>query len=141
MINKDFTILGDFVELSYFPQLRLAKSKVIIGRIKKTNEDIHRQPQFIMRNLQNVDHYKSLYWGFTHFLKIVEYCYYCENIVYLLSLHLVLVCCVHFERDSSPLDFVPQIFTLQNCTLQLCISITVPPTGFYLLGNKMLFLN
>ena len=39
----------------------------------------HRQPKLILRNLQNVGHYKTLYWGFAHFLKIVEYCYYCGN--------------------------------------------------------------
>ena len=60
----------------------------------------HRQPKLILRNLQNVGHYKTLYWGFAHFLKIVEYCYYCGNKVYLPSVHLVLVCCAQFERDS-----------------------------------------
>ena len=59
----------------------------------------HRQPKLIMRNLTNVSHYKTLHWGFTHFSKILEYCYYCRNKVYLPSVHLVLVCCVHFERD------------------------------------------
>ena len=53
-----------------------------------------------MRNLQNVGHYKTLYWRFTHFSKILEYYYYCGNKVYLPSIYLVLVCCVHFERDS-----------------------------------------
>ena len=60
----------------------------------------HRQPKLIVRNLQNVGHYNTLYWGFTlRFLKIVEY-YYCGNKVYLPSVHLVLVCCVQFERNS-----------------------------------------
>ena len=86
----------------------------------------HRQPKLILRNLQNVGHYKTLYWGFAHFLKIVEYCYYCGNKVYLTSVHFVLVCCAQlllsaipgvFEGENrggkfgeiSPLDFLPQI--------------------------------
>ena len=60
----------------------------------------HRQPKLILRNLQNVGHYKTLCWGFAHFLKIVEYCHYCGNKVCLPSVHLVLVCCAQFERDS-----------------------------------------
>ena len=31
----------------------------------------HRQPKLILRNLQNVGHYQTLYWGFAHFLKII----------------------------------------------------------------------
>ena len=77
---------------------------------------------------------KSMCWGFTHFSKILEYCYYCGNKVYLPSIHIVLVCCVHFECNSRlnlgrksrgkiegemrrqekrlliiPVDFLPQI--------------------------------
>ena len=83
----------------------------------------HRQPKLILRNLQNVGHYKTLYWGFAHFLKIIEYCYYCGNKVYLPSVHLVLVCCAQFERDSRSirgrksrgkiLKFSPSIFSLE----------------------------
>ena len=41
-------------------------------------------------------HYKTSHWEFTRFSKILEYCYYCGNKVYLPSVHRVLVCCVHF---------------------------------------------
>ena len=41
-------------------------------------------------------HYKTLYWEFTRFSKILEYCYYCGNKLYLPSVHHILVCCVHF---------------------------------------------
>ena len=44
-------------------------------------------------------HYNTLYWEFTRFSKILEYCYYCGNKFYLPSVHRVLVCCVHFGRN------------------------------------------
>ena len=44
-------------------------------------------------------HYKTLYWEFTRFSKILEYCYYCGNKFYLPSVHRILVCCVHFGRN------------------------------------------
>ena len=71
-----------------------------VGLVSFCSLPEHRQPKLILRNLQNVGHYKTLYWGFAHFLKSVEYCYYCGNKVYLPSVHLVLVCCAQFERDS-----------------------------------------
>ena len=40
--------------------------------------------------------YKTLYWEFTRFSKILEYCCYCGDQVYLSSVHRVLLCCVHF---------------------------------------------
>ena len=64
-----------------------------VGDQDRRRSTCHRQPKLILRNLQNVGHYKTLYWEFAHFLKIVEYCYYCGNKVYLPSAHLVLVCC------------------------------------------------
>ena len=44
-------------------------------------------------------HYKTLYWEFTRFSKILEYCYYCGNKFYTPSVHRILVCCVHFGRN------------------------------------------
>ena len=44
-------------------------------------------------------HYKTLYWEFTRFSKILEYCYYCGNKFYIPSVHRILVCCVHFGHN------------------------------------------
>ena len=44
-------------------------------------------------------HYKTLYWEFTRFSKILEYCYYCGNKSYTPSVHRILVCCVHFGHN------------------------------------------
>ena len=42
----------------------------------------HRQLKLKIRILQSRGHYKILYWEFTRFSKILEYCYYCGNKVY-----------------------------------------------------------
>ena len=61
---------------------------------------MHKQPKLIMQNLQNVGHYKTLYWGFTHFSKILEYYYYCGKKGYQLqfTLHLTCVLCAFCAR-------------------------------------------
>ena len=52
----------------------------------------HRQPKLISETCKKGGHYEPLYWEFTHLSKILEYCYYCGNKVYLPSVDRVLVC-------------------------------------------------
>ena len=47
-------------------------------------------------------HYKTfetLYWEFTRFSQILEYCYYCGDKFYIPSVYRILMCCVHFGHN------------------------------------------
>ena len=48
------------------------------------------------------------------FSKILEYCYYCENKVYLSSVHRVLVCCVHLGRNYTEGWFLRTLFASRS---------------------------
>ena len=79
-----------------------------------------------MWNLQNVGHYKTLYWEFTRFSKILEYCYMIYgNKVYLPLVHRVYVCCVYFGRNLrwQTRKFILErlLFVISSLILLFCI--------------------